>query len=73
MIIYVLGTFGIYNPAYYTSRLGSLNTSAAQTLQSIYDVIARCQKESRFEESLYEDFFYKVTTGDICAAVSTHP
>lgn len=32
MIVYVLGTFGIYNPAYYTSRLGSLNSSASQTI-----------------------------------------
>ncbi|KAL4498587.1 hypothetical protein ABPG72_019705 [Tetrahymena utriculariae] len=63
----------LYNPTYFSQRLSLLSSQQAQSLNSFYSAIQLSQSSIRYQNKLYEDFFYKLITDDICNTVQSFP
>lgn len=69
MILYKLGNYEIYNPLFYTLRIEALSKDIDYFMSSIYNSMKECQASSRFEDSLYQNFFYKLVSENVCEAI----
>ncbi|EWS74030.1 PAS domain S-box protein (macronuclear) [Tetrahymena thermophila SB210] len=63
----------LYNTIYFSQRLSLLSSQQSQSLNSFYSAIQLSQSSKRYQNQLYEDFFYKIITDDLCNTVQQYP
>ena len=63
----------VYNINYYKSRIKSLMSLNPVKLTNLYTVISNQVLVSRYQMSYYDDFLFKILSGNMCEALRDFP
>ncbi|EAR98997.2 transmembrane protein, putative (macronuclear) [Tetrahymena thermophila SB210] len=63
----------LYNINYYQTRMGQLINTNQQKLDQMYSTMSSSYAQSRYQQSYYDNFLYKIIQDNMCQAYQNYP